>query len=93
MASYSPLWPLLLLSQVGRFDINYPKVAGHKGLVMDIAWNPFNDNEIASSSEDCTVKLWDIPDEGLSENLTQPKLDITGHSRKVRGAQTANPMC
>jgi len=50
---------------------------------MDIAWNPFNDNEIASSSEDCTVKLWDIPDGGLKENLEDSKLEMAGHMRKV----------
>ena len=71
-------------TQVGRFDINYPKVCGHKSLVMDIAWNPFNDNEIASCSEDCTVKLWDIPDGGLKENLAEYKRDMAGHMRKVR---------
>lgn len=71
------------LDQVGRFDINYPKVCGHKSLVMDIAWNPFNDNEIASCSEDCTVKLWDIPDGGLKENLAEYKRDMAGHMRKV----------
>lgn len=44
-------------------------MCGHKGLVLDIAWNPFDDNMIASCSEDCTVKLWHIPDGGLSGNL------------------------
>ena len=78
----SQLSPFSIL-QVGRFDINYPKVAGHRGLVLDIAWNPFNENEIASSSEDCTVKLWDIPDSGLTENLTVCKIDLVAHSRKV----------
>ena len=52
---------------------------------MDIAWNPFNDNEIASCSEDCTVKLWDIPDGGLKENLADYKMDMVGHMRKVKG--------
>ena len=31
-------------------------MGGHKGPVLDIAWDPFNDNVIASSSEDCVVK-------------------------------------
>ena len=78
----SQLSPFSML-QVGRFDINYPKVAGHRGLVLDIAWNPFNENEVASSSEDCTVKLWEIPDSGLTENLTTCKVDLVAHSRKV----------
>ena len=30
---------------------------------------PFNDNIIASASEDCTVKIWMIKDGGLDEPL------------------------
>ena len=33
------------------------RVAGHGGPVLDIKWSPFNDNIIASSSEDCAVKV------------------------------------
>ena len=70
-------------SQVGRIDINYPKVTGHKSPVLDLAWNPFNDNEIASASEDCEVKLWHIPDGGLTENMGDATLTLAGHQRKV----------
>ena len=78
--------PFFLVLQTGRFDINYPKVSGHKNPVLDIAWNPFNDNEIASASEDCTVKLWNIPDEGLVNNFTEDDAicSLAGHQRKVR---------
>ena len=30
---------------------------------------PFNDNVIASASEDCTVRIWHIPNDGLVEPL------------------------
>ena len=46
-------------------------MCGHKGPVLDVQWNPFNDNEIASCSEDCTVMLWNIPDGGISQNLEE----------------------
>ena len=49
---------------------------------MDIAWNPFDDNEIASCSEDCTIKIWTIPDEGLNDTLVDCKKELVGHSRK-----------
>lgn len=71
------------LSQTGRFDINYPKVSGHKSPVLDLAWNPFNDNQIASASEDCTVMIWDIPDEGIKSNLTEYVIELKRHQRKV----------
>lgn len=49
-------------------DINHPKVSGHKNPILDLAFNPFNENMIASASEDCTVKLWLIPDGGFTSN-------------------------
>lgn len=41
--------------QTGKLDPHYPKVCGHRGNVLDIKWNPFDDFEIASCSEDATV--------------------------------------
>jgi WD40 repeat protein len=58
-------------------------VTGHTDPVLDVAWNPFNDNEIASSSQDCNIKLWDIPDGGLTEDVKDPSLTLEGHQKKV----------
>lgn len=60
-------------------------MGGHTQDVLDIAWNPFDDNLIASSSEDTTVKIWQIPDEGLGkETITEPLLTLSdSHQRKV----------
>ncbi|CAI8034341.1 Coronin-1A [Geodia barretti] len=74
---------VLPLEKVGRIDINYPKVTGHRDPVLDVAWNPFNENEVASASEDCTIKLWDIPDGGLTEDMKDPSLTLEGHQKKV----------
>ena len=54
------------LIQTGRIAPDAPLVAGHKGPVLDIAFCPHNDNVIASGSEDCYVKVWQIPDGGLT---------------------------
>lgn len=55
----------MIFLKVGRIPPDYPLVGGHKGPVLDIAWCPHNDNVIASGSEDCVVKVWQIPDHGL----------------------------
>ena len=57
------------------------QVSGHSRPVLDIKWNPFNDNIIASASEDCTVKLWYIPDGGLglASDLTEHLVELQGH--------------
>ncbi|OQV25267.1 Coronin-6 [Hypsibius exemplaris] len=84
---------VLTLSKVGRQDKDSPIVAGHKGSVTDIQWCPFNDNVIASASDDCTVKVWQIPDGGLFINMTEPIVSLDYHQKGCRQVQwhpTAN---
>ncbi|XP_063699182.1 coronin-1C-A isoform X2 [Culicoides brevitarsis] len=69
--------------QVGRVNADHALVGGHKGPVLDIAWCPHNDNVIASGSEDCVVKVWQIPEGGLSRTLTEPVVDLVYHQRRV----------
>lgn len=70
-------------NKVGRIAADHPLVGGHKGPVLDIAWCPHNDNVIASGSEDCVVKVWQIPDGGLTRTLTDPVVDLVFHQRRV----------
>ena len=66
-------------------------MSGHKQDVLDIAWCPFNDNIIASGSEDTTVKVWKIPEDGLVENLNKPLCSLEHHQRRVH-AVVWNPV-
>jgi WD40 repeat protein len=68
-----------------------PVVAGHAGDVLDIEFNPFHDNIIASCSEDGYAKIWKIPEGGLKENMTTPVQSLQGHKRKV-GTVNFNPI-
>ncbi|KAL2079377.1 hypothetical protein ACEWY4_025121 [Coilia grayii] len=67
----------------GRVDPQHSRVCGHQGAVLDVRWDPFSDLRIASCSEDCTVKVWTIPPQGLRENLARPVKDLRGHTRRV----------
>ncbi|NWJ08981.1 COR2A protein, partial [Crypturellus undulatus] len=71
------------IHQTGKLDPHYPKICGHKGNVLDIKWNPFNDFVIASCSEDTTVKIWDIPKHFLTRSITSPNKELLGHTRRV----------
>uniref|UniRef100_A0A8C9AUB2 Coronin n=1 Tax=Prolemur simus TaxID=1328070 RepID=A0A8C9AUB2_PROSS len=71
------------LHQTGKLDPHYPKVCGHRGNVLDVKWNPFDDFEIASCSEDATVKIWSIPKQLLTKNLTACRKELVGHARRV----------
>lgn len=46
------------LNHTGRIDFQRCKVIGHAGLILDLKWNSFNDYQIASASDDCTVSLF-----------------------------------
>lgn len=58
-------------------------MAGHRAAVLDIQWCPHNDDVIASGSEDCAVKVWQIPEGGLRTNLEESVVDLIGHQRRV----------
>jgi coronin-1B/1C/6 len=75
----------------GKVDPKTPMVSGHKGAVMDLDFNPFNENLIASCSEDGTAKVWNIPEEGLKDNMTEAVQVLIGHKRKV-GTIAFNPV-
>ncbi|KAL7717270.1 Coronin [Entamoeba marina] len=56
---------------------------GHKATVLDLDYNPFNDDLIASSSEDCLVRIWGIPEGCPGSTNNTPLQTLTGHRRKV----------
>nr|XP_057926884.1 coronin-B isoform X1 [Doryrhamphus excisus] len=74
---------VLPLHKTGRIDKAYPTVCGHTGPVLDIDWCPHNDHVIASGSEDCTVMVWQIPENGLVTPLSEPAVVLEGHSKRV----------
>ncbi|XP_037327039.1 coronin-2A isoform X2 [Pungitius pungitius] len=74
---------VLSINHTGKVDPQHPRISGHRGNVLDIKWNPFNDYCIASCSEDSTVKVWEIPPHGVLKNLTAAWKELQGHSRRV----------
>jgi len=82
---------VLPFKQTGKFDPKTPLVTGHKQSVLDLDFNPFNDNLVASASEDCYAKVWGIPEGGLTANMNEPLQTLAGHKRKV-GTVKFNPV-
>ncbi|KAL9701205.1 hypothetical protein quinque_004646 [Culex quinquefasciatus] len=71
------------INQTGRIDFQCCKVIGHTGQILDLKWNPFDDQMIASASDDCTIKIWKVPEGGLTANLSECMVELVGHKRKV----------
>ena len=66
-----------------RLEADLPLIKGHAGPVIDFDFSPFNDNLLATASEDATVKFWIIPDEGLTKDVTEFDAELKGHSKKL----------
>jgi coronin-1B/1C/6 len=74
---------VLPLGKAGKCEADMPIVAGHTAPVLDFDFNPFDDCLLASASEDQTVKVWRIPEEGLTATMNEPVADLRGHDKKV----------
>jgi WD40 repeat protein len=68
-----------------------PLVTGHSAEVLDLEFNPFHEAIVASCSEDGYTKIWQIPEGGLTSNLSDPVQTLSGHKRKV-GTLNFNPV-
>ncbi len=64
---YTSPSPLLLL-----FQPPHP----FPGFVTDFDFSPFHDRLLATGAEDCLVKLWQIPEGGVSGTLSSPTVTL-----------------
>lgn len=51
--------------------------------IADFAINPFDHRNLAVGCEDWKIRLWRIPEDGLSETLQEPCQILTGHQQRV----------
>lgn len=73
-----------------RFDANIPLIKGHQGAITDLSFSPFHDQLLASASEDGKVKLWMIPEGGLTEHVKEDDMSLVGHSKKALSVRWHN---
>lgn len=79
-------------SEKGKLPDRFPLFDGHRGPVLDTAWNPFDDNMVVSASDDGTIGVWRVPDNfsvfeeyGSLDDCKDiaPVKFLTGHGKKV----------
>ena len=66
-----------------RLEADLPLIKGHAGPVIDFDFSPFNDNLLATASEDGTVKFWIIPDDGITKDVHEFDAELKGHTKKL----------
>lgn len=68
----------------GRVALDHPKIQCHSLPVADLKFSPFDDYILASCSEDCTLKIWKIPEGGMTEEIKVP-LFTCSSLKKITG--------
>lgn len=71
------------MSRHGRLSRDMPLLTGHSGPILDFEFNPFDENMIITASEDLSMKIWSIPDGGLTAHMKEPTAQLDGHGKKV----------
>ena len=58
-------------------------VKGHSGPIVDFEFSPFNDHLLATASEDASVKLWILPEGGMTGDISECDAELRGHAKKL----------
>ncbi|TKR93245.1 hypothetical protein L596_007739 [Steinernema carpocapsae] len=75
------------LDSLGKYTVDgLTKITDHTGLVVDVKWDKFNDNVLATASSDATVKIWHI-DDTLKVRLLRT---LSVHTRRVHTIEWHN---
>lgn len=82
------------LDRPGRFVHGVsPWFSGHAGAVLDMDWNPHNDDMFATGAEDTNIKIWSVPedweptdshgDAKPGKDQSESLADLEAHKKKV----------
>ncbi|XP_042209548.1 coronin-7-like [Homarus americanus] len=74
---------LVPLDYKGRVDSSTPLIHGHSDLITDFNFSPFDDGLLATSSTDANVRVWHIPEAGLTESLSDPEYSLPQFDKRV----------
>ncbi|XP_017767884.1 PREDICTED: coronin-7 isoform X2 [Nicrophorus vespilloides] len=74
---------VLPIDDSGRKSKLMPLLHAHSDTVTDMDFSPFHDGLLATGSQDCLVKIWHIPEEGLQESLSNCECTFSHKQRRV----------
>ncbi|EMC99139.1 hypothetical protein BAUCODRAFT_31450 [Baudoinia panamericana UAMH 10762] len=88
-ASGGGAFAVIPLDEKGKLPEQIPLFRGHTATVLDTDWSPFDDDIVASASDDGKVFLWKVPEDFSLHTDAEEPADVkpvgklSGHSRKV----------
>uniref|UniRef100_A0A4W3HRX1 Coronin n=1 Tax=Callorhinchus milii TaxID=7868 RepID=A0A4W3HRX1_CALMI len=74
---------VLELSKHGRLPDGAIPTIQNTAAVVDMSWDPFDCSRLAVAGEDAKIRVWRIPDGGLTEIISKPETVLPGHPEKI----------
>ncbi|EFA02370.1 coronin-7 isoform X1 [Tribolium castaneum] len=71
------------LSKTGKLPDGVIPALVHGSNIMDFAWDPFDNQRLAVACDDGVIKLWKIPETGLSEPTNEAEAEFNAHPDKI----------
>ncbi|XP_014248589.1 coronin-7 isoform X2 [Cimex lectularius] len=71
------------LNRPGKLPDGVTPTLVNANTIMDFAWDPFNTHRVAVGCDDGTVKIWVIPEGGLTEVTNTPESVLQAHTEKI----------
>lgn len=71
------------LSKPGRLTDSAIYSIINKSKVSDFAWDPFDNERLAAACDECVVKIWQLPNEGLTSSMEEPSFVLKGHLERL----------
>ncbi|MCQ2820971.1 MAG: hypothetical protein MJ252_27245 [archaeon] len=68
------------------------RIKGHDVFVSNVKFSPFKENLLATCSQDASIKLWELPKDGLYSDITEEAQVYTGHEKRTIFSEF-NPCC
>ncbi|KAL8605329.1 hypothetical protein ACOMHN_031268 [Nucella lapillus] len=75
----------LPLNAKGRIGDKLPVIHAHGDFVTDFDFSPFDDYMLATGSQDNSVKVWVLPEEGCGDSVSNPRAVLPPHGCRVEG--------
>ena len=71
------------LSKPGRLPDGVIPSLVNGSNIMDFQWDPFDATKLAVACDDGIVRLWNVPENGLTEPTNEPQSELAAHSDKI----------
>ncbi|XP_038057415.1 coronin-7-like [Patiria miniata] len=75
---------IIPLDKCGRGLSTLPMLHAHGSLVTDMDFSPFDDYMLATCSNDNMIKIWDLPEGGLTESMSTPAATLPKLAKGVQ---------